>query len=308
MKTVLVLVGPKGSGKTHIGALLQRRTGTRFLRVEPLFLEAMQELPGAGAEARGFKRVEAAVEAEEADTVALESTGASGHFEAMLGRLRSRHRVLLVAVRAPAETCLERVRTRDSKDHVAVSDHHVEEINRRAAQVSLAWDLVIDNGGPAPEDSIAEALRELLDRPSMPGFPVAIRLPVQWGDMDALGHVNNARYFTWFEGARIMLFRRVGLLSEQGGTLGPILARTACDFLKPVHYPLDIVVGARVTRIGNTSFNIEYAVAPAATPTDPCARGDSVVVLVDYTTSRKVPVPAELRATIERLFLAPQSP
>jgi len=148
MKTVLVLVGPKGSGKTHIGTLLQRRAGVTFLRVEPIFLEVMKD--GGDFEARGFERVAAAVEQEFAktDVVTMESTGASEHSGRLLDTLRSRHRVLLVAVRAPLDICRERVRTRDSADHIAVSDDRVDEVNRRAALVSLPWDLEIDNSGP----------------------------------------------------------------------------------------------------------------------------------------------------------------
>ena len=66
------------------------------------------------------------------------------------------------------------------------------------------------------------------------GFPVLVMFPVHWGEMDALGHVNNARYFTWFESARIALFGQIGVLATREATgIGPILATTTCDFLGP---------------------------------------------------------------------------
>src|SRR5687768_16581164 len=103
-------------------------------------------------------------------------------------------------------------------------------------------------------------------------WPVVVRFPVHWGEMDALGHVKNTRFFAWFESARIALFARAGVTM---GDVGPILATASCDFLAPVRYPADVEVGARVPRVGNTSFVIEYeAFADAA----PCARGSSVVV------------------------------
>ena len=55
----------------------------------------------------------------------------------------------------------------------------------------------------------------------MKGFAVTLELPVLWGDMDALRHVNNARYFAWFEAARIAYFERIGAsLPGAGATVG----------------------------------------------------------------------------------------
>jgi acyl-CoA thioester hydrolase len=132
-------------------------------------------------------------------------------------------------------------------------------------------------------------------------FPVVVTFPVQWGEMDALGHVNNARFFAWFESARIALFHRVGVLADRPRDVGPILATTSCDFIRPVQYPCTVSVGARVAAVGRTSLTMEYAVWPEGQPAEPCARGTSVAVLVDYGTMQKVPVPAEVRARIDAL-------
>jgi acyl-CoA thioester hydrolase len=129
----------------------------------------------------------------------------------------------------------------------------------------------------------------------MDDYPVTVAVPVQWGDMDALGHVNNARYFTWFESARIALFERVGLTSVGQPEVGPILAHTRCDFLAPVTYPAELVAGSRIDRLGNTSFTMGYAVAHAAAPGELVARGEGVVVLIDYTSGAKVRIPDDLR-------------
>lgn len=129
----------------------------------------------------------------------------------------------------------------------------------------------------------------------MPSFPVTLTLPVLWGDMDALQHVNNARYFTWFESARLAYF---GKLGPVGSDVGPILASTSCDFLRPVLYPGDVLVGARVVEIGNSSLRMEYALSRTDAPDELCARGSSVIVLVRYATMEKVRVPDEARAKI----------
>jgi acyl-CoA thioester hydrolase len=127
---------------------------------------------------------------------------------------------------------------------------------------------------------------------------VEIELPVQWGDMDALGHVNNARYFTWFESARIALFEKIGVVSAGPSSAGPILATTTCDFLAPLHYPATLRISARCTKIGETSLTMAYEIACGDRVH---ARGSSVAVLVDYRTAAKVRVSDEVRAAIAAL-------
>ncbi len=135
----------------------------------------------------------------------------------------------------------------------------------------------------------------------MQGFPVTLEFPLHWGEMDALGHVNNIRYFAWFESARLAYFTRMGLRLDPDLQIGPILASTSCDFLKAVTFPAKLVAGARVEKIGNTSVQMVYAVARAETPDEPCARGKGAVVFVNYHSGEKVPLSAELRARIEAI-------
>ena len=139
---------------------------------------------------------------------------------------------------------------------------------------------------------------------AMTDFPITLRLAVHWSDMDAYGHVNNARYFTWFEAARIAYMTRVGLVSPEmrkpEGGVGPIVATTSAEYLRPVVFPAEVVVGARVTRIGTTSFTMEYAVDDAAGGAR-YARGSAVLVTLRYPDYVKVPVPAPIRAAMEAL-------
>jgi acyl-CoA thioester hydrolase len=137
----------------------------------------------------------------------------------------------------------------------------------------------------------------------MNDFPVTVRFPIQWSDMDAFGHVNNARYFTWFEAARIAYMVRIGLVSPEmrrpeGEGVGPIVAATNAEYLRPVVYPAELVVGARVTRIGTTSFTMEFAVEDANSGVL-YARGGAVMVTLRYADHQKVAVPAQVRAAIE---------
>jgi len=132
-------------------------------------------------------------------------------------------------------------------------------------------------------------------------YPVTITFDVNWGDMDAFGHVNNARYFTWFESCRTAYFVRLGLRMDRPSSLGPIVARLTCDYIAPVTYPANLTCGVRVVKIGNTSFTMAYALWPTGKPEQLHARGESAVVLLDYVTNHKVRVPDDMRRAIEEI-------
>ena len=75
-------------------------------------------------------------------------------------------------------------------------------------------------------------------------LPMRVTIPVAWGDLDALQHVNSTVYFRWFETARVALFRRVGWLGEgRADGVGPILARASCVFRLPVGFSDTVEVG-----------------------------------------------------------------
>jgi acyl-CoA thioester hydrolase len=131
-------------------------------------------------------------------------------------------------------------------------------------------------------------------------FPITLRFPVHWSEMDAYNHVNNARFFVWFESARIAYFTRIGLVSTGHTGVGPILAATNAEYLQPVVFPANLIAGARVSRIGRSSITMEYAVADADKGTL-YARGGGVIVTIRYPDYEKIPVPPEVRAAIETL-------
>src|SRR5678815_2496598 len=100
-------------------------------------------------------------------------------------------------------------------------------------------------------DSEMENLRE--------GYAVWVTLPVQWGDQDAFGHVNNTVYFRWFESARIAYGTRIELSeSGDGRKIAPILAAINCNYRRQLKYPDTVHVGARIIRIGRSSLTMEH--------------------------------------------------
>ncbi len=136
-------------------------------------------------------------------------------------------------------------------------------------------------------------------------FPATVEFPIHWGEMDAFGHVNNARFFTWFESSRMAFLQAAGIPLDPGESIAPILASAHCDYLEPVVFPLRVVVGARATKLGNTSLTLEHAVWPFGAAERVLARGTSVVVLLNYATGEKVRIPDAVRAAIASLQAAP---
>ncbi len=142
-------------------------------------------------------------------------------------------------------------------------------------------------------DSEVEKLRR--------GFPVWVTLPVQWGDQDAFGHVNNTVYFRWFESARIAYGGRIDLSeSGDGQKVAPILAAITCNYRRQLKYPDTVHVGARIIRIGRSSLTMEHRLVSEAWRAI-AAEGDSTLVAFDYAAQTPVPVPAAVRSRIEQL-------
>jgi acyl-CoA thioester hydrolase len=146
-----------------------------------------------------------------------------------------------------------------------------------------------------------DAMDELARPPEMKGHPVIISWPVQWGDQDAFGHVNNVVYFRWFESARIQYFRQAGLDQFKiKQNIGPILASMKGDFRRQLVYPDTLLISASIRGFGRTSMKMAHLIYSTAQQAI-AAEGDSVIVIFDYANQRPTPVPDSIRATIEGL-------
>lgn len=148
-------------------------------------------------------------------------------------------------------------------------------------------------------DSAAEASEA--ERRLRAEFPVVVEWPVAWAEMDYFRHVNHARYFTYFESARIRYLDLIGFreLTEARQT-GPILASTQARYRRPVVYPDTVVIGARATDVGEDRFTHEYRLVSRAMG-DVAAEGGALLVSYDYAAGHKTPLPADVRAAIEAL-------
>jgi acyl-CoA thioester hydrolase len=131
-------------------------------------------------------------------------------------------------------------------------------------------------------------------------------LPMRWGDMDALGHMNNAVYFRLFEEARVMLLARLGgfqsgTSTNQAGRVS-VLAHTSCDFIKPVIYPATLLITQSLVRVGTTSLDVQLEMQRTDEPDVVYAKGRYVVVGADAITGRPVPWSDAQRHALAQLF------
>jgi acyl-CoA thioester hydrolase len=128
---------------------------------------------------------------------------------------------------------------------------------------------------------------------------VRIDIPVAWGDMDALGHVNNVVYIRWLESGRVAYLARLGQAAFlEGSAIGPILASIQCRFKAPVVFPDTVVVATRASEIGADRITFSHRIF-SRTLGRVVAEGEGVMVSYDYTQGRRAPLPAAVRSRIE---------
>jgi len=142
------------------------------------------------------------------------------------------------------------------------------------------------------------------ERPSRDQFAHITRLSVRWGDMDCLGHVNNAKFFTYDEQARLEYFQLFdGVVPEMWKAEGLILAKLGCDFIAQLHHPATLDVGIRIKRLGRSSMETEGAMFEGERLV---AVTSGVVVWFDYRQQKTAPIPDIVKARIrEREIVAP---
>ena len=133
-------------------------------------------------------------------------------------------------------------------------------------------------------------------------WPISCEIPVQWGDLDALNHVNHTMFIRWMETVRMHYFIACGFIDlHESEGIGPILAGLKVDYSAPVQFPDTITVHTTVTRLGNSSFDMAYRITSAANRGGSVATGTVSCVVFDYDAGSSTPIPDSLRSRIEKL-------
>jgi acyl-CoA thioester hydrolase len=122
------------------------------------------------------------------------------------------------------------------------------------------------------------------------------RIPIRWGDMDAMGHVNNTGYFRYMEQARIGWFEK---LVPEGGAWkshGIVIVNASCTFKRPINYPGTVDVKVFVGAPGGSSVPTFYELS---LDEELCAEGAATVVFIDMQKQKPVRIPQAIRERLQ---------
>lgn len=127
-----------------------------------------------------------------------------------------------------------------------------------------------------------------------------MRMAVRWGDMDAMGHVNNTVYFRYIETARIAWLEQIGDLPD-ASRAGPVLINAQCSFLKQLKYPAEIEVRSYVGPPGRSSFEVSHDIRLVGADGQAGAlhaEAAAKIVWVDFASEKSTPLPEAIRALL----------
>ena len=135
----------------------------------------------------------------------------------------------------------------------------------------------------------------------MPEFRFFHPIEVRYGDLDPQGHLNNAKYLTYFEQARIHYFTHLGLFTPGQSFLdvGVIMAEARVTFHAPVQYGMPVKAGVHTSKLGNKSLTVEQNIVHAESG-EVLASGQVVLVAYDYHSNKAVPILNGMRETISK--------
>lgn len=122
-------------------------------------------------------------------------------------------------------------------------------------------------------------------------------IPIRWGDMDAMGHVNNAVYFRYMETARIEWLYSVGGAPNPAGC-GPVIVNAFCNFIRQLEYPGDVRVKHYVNNPGRSSFDTYITLERSDQPGQIYAEGGATTVWTDFQAQKSAPMPDWLRELV----------
>lgn len=123
-------------------------------------------------------------------------------------------------------------------------------------------------------------------------------LPIRWGDMDAMNHVNNTVYFRYMEQARIEWLESLGYGTGQHTDEGPVIVNAGCTYLVPLVYPGDVEVRMFIGHPGRSSLPTHYELRLQGNE-KLYATGDAKMVWINPASGRSIPLPGNMRALAE---------
>ncbi|WAC40000.1 acyl-CoA thioesterase [Pedobacter sp. SL55] len=126
-------------------------------------------------------------------------------------------------------------------------------------------------------------------------FKYRTDLEMRFTDLDMMGHVNNAVYFTYMEIGRTKYWKQA--IQWDWKKTGVVIGKAENSYIKPIHPGDKISIYVRTSRIGNTSFDLEYAIVKLKNNEEIlCSKGKTVCVVYDYESKSPVAIPEKERS------------
>ena len=122
-------------------------------------------------------------------------------------------------------------------------------------------------------------------------------IPIRWGDMDAMGHVNNTVYFRYLETCRIDWLHAIGCTPNPQGE-GPVIVNAFCNFYQQLEYPGDVLVKMYVSDPGRTTFETWCTIERVDQPGVISAAGGATTIWVDFLGQKAKTLPDWVRALV----------
>ena len=131
-------------------------------------------------------------------------------------------------------------------------------------------------------------------------YPFSLSRDIDWGDMDAFQHVNNATYFRYFESVRIAFFNHIQLLVNLNEVDAiPVLASTECRYKLPLTYPETIIVGCQCEVETESSMIQTYGIF-SQTQNRVTTTGSARIVVIDKNTGKKTLIPEKIKGHLSK--------
>jgi len=135
------------------------------------------------------------------------------------------------------------------------------------------------------------------DIPDQKKLVYEMTIPIRWGDMDAMQHVNNASYFRYFETVRIEWMHSIGAAPNPDGE-GPVIVNAFCNFIKQLEFPGTVLAKHYVANPGRSSFDTYLTLERTDNPGVVYSNGGATTVWVNFREQKAMPMPAWLRALL----------
>ncbi len=122
-------------------------------------------------------------------------------------------------------------------------------------------------------------------------------IPIRWGDMDAMAHVNNTLYFRYMESVRLDWFESIGVKLDPLGQ-GPVIINAFCNFHRPLIYPGQVRVKMYASDPGRSTFETWVTMSYDHEPEVFYATGGATTIWADMKNNRSVPLPDHIREMV----------